>query len=144
MGRNILKLDVRGFEEYGEQLDRLGADLKEIFTDALEQAAETIRDDTIEAVDKSNLPAGGEYSKGYTKESIIRNPKVKWSGSMGEVDVGFDFGKPGAGGYLITGTPRMKPDMELNRIYKQKKYMNRIRRDMIDIFEGEIDDRMGG
>ena len=35
MGRTILKLDTKPFKEYGENLDRLGADLKAIFTDAL-------------------------------------------------------------------------------------------------------------
>lgn len=144
MGKNILKLNTKGFEEFAEKLDRLGTDLKPIFTDALEQAAETITEDTIDAMSPGNLPQGGKYSTGKTKDSIIKNPKVTWSGTIGEIPVGFDFEKPGAGGYLITGTPRMKPNNELNRIYKQKRYMTNIRKDMVDIFEDEIQRRMGG
>lgn len=144
MGRNVLKLDMKGFDEYAEKLERVGADLKSIFTDALQQAAETITEDTIEAMSDSNLPAGGKYSTGRTKQSILQNPKVTWSGTIGEVGVGFDFDKPGAGGYLITGTPRMKPNRELNRIYKSKKYMTNIKKDMKDIFDDEIERRMGG
>jgi hypothetical protein len=144
VGRNVLKLDVKGFDEYAEKLDSLGADLKTIFTDALEQAGETITEDTIDAMADANLPRGGEYSTGETKASIIKNPHVEWAGTIGSIGVGFDFGKPGAGGYLITGTPRMRPDKPLNQIYKSKKYMSDIRKDMVDIFNDEIKRRMGG
>ena len=142
MGRNILKLDTSSFDDFAEKLDSLGADLKPIFTDALTQAAETIRDDTLEAVKDQYLPAHGEYSTGDTKRSIIRNPRVEWNGMIGEIGVGFDFSKPGAGGFLITGTPRMQPDKELNRIYKGKRYMRQIQEDMSDIFQDAIDDHM--
>ena len=144
MGKNLLKLDVSGFEEYIQKLEKLEADLKPIVSDALNQAGETITDDTFDAVSDSNLPRGGEYSTGKTRESIIKNPRVKWSGTTAEIGVGFDFNKPGAGGYLITGTPRMAPDKALNRIYKSKKYMKDIQKDMIDIFQDEISRRMGG
>ena len=144
MGKNLLKLDVSGFEEYIQKLEKLEADIKPIVSDALNQAGETITDDTFDAVSYSNLPRGGEYSTGKTKESIIKNPRIKWSGTTAEIGVGFDFNKPGAGGYLITGTPRMAPDKALNRIYKSKKYMKDIQKDMIDIFQDEISRRMGG
>ena len=69
MGRTVLKLETKGFAQYGEKLDRLGADLKAIFTDALEQAGETIGEDTLDAITEGNLPAGGKYSTGDTGES---------------------------------------------------------------------------
>ena len=47
--------------------------------------------------------------------------------------IGFDFEKPGAGGYLITGTPRMKPDAALSKMYKQKAYMKKIQDDMENV-----------
>ena len=144
MGKNILKLDTSSFDEFAERLDSLGADLKPIFTDALTQAAETITEDTIEAVKDQYLPAHGEYFHGDTKKSIIRNPRVEWSGMIGEIAIGFDFSKPGAGGYLITGTPRMRPDRKLNRIYKSKRYMRQIQEDMSKIFQDAINDHMGG
>ena len=144
MGKNLLKLDVSGFEEYIQKLEKLEADIKPIVSDALNQAGETVTDDTFDAVSDSNLPRGGEYSTGKTRESIIKNPRVKCSGTTAEIGVGFDFNKPGAGGYLITGTPRMAPEKALNRIYKSKKYMKDIQKDMIDIFQDEISRRMGG
>lgn len=144
MGRNVLKLDTSEFDAYAEKLDRLGADLKTIFTDALEKVGETIGKDTLDAMADSNLPAGGKYATGQTKSTVVKNPKVEWSGMRGSIGVGFDFGKPGAGGYLITGTPRMRPDNELNKIYKRKKYMNDVKKDIMEVFNDEIHKRMGG
>lgn len=144
MGRTVLKLDTQGFTEYGEKLDALGADLRSIFTDALEQAGETIGEDTLDAVAEGNLPAGGKYSTGETKAAVIQSPRVEWEGTTGSIGVGFDFGKPGAGGFLITGTPRMRPDKALNQMYKGKRYMKKIQQDMADIFNDEIRRRMGG
>lgn len=142
MGRNTLKLDMKGFDEYLTKLDKLGADLKPIITDALSEVGETIGDDTLDAVDKSNLPAGGEYSKGDTEKSVILSPEVEWIGTVAEIGVGFDYGKPGAGGYLITGTPRMAPDRALNRMYKGRKYMSQIKNDIKDILVDEMERRM--
>ena len=88
MGKNVLKLDMHGFDEYAEKLDSLDADLKKIFTDALEEAGETITEDTENAVTEANLPAGGKYSSGETKESILKNPKVEWNGTIGQINVG--------------------------------------------------------
>ena len=133
MARNTLKLDTRGFEAMLRKLDSLGGSVKRAVEDALEQASETITKDTEDAMDSSNLPAKGKYSKGITKESIIHDSQVRWEGLVGWVPVGFDFSKPGAGGYLITGTPRMQPDRELNRMYKQKKYMTWIQNGMGEV-----------
>lgn len=145
--RNVLKLDTKSFDEYAEKLDRLGADLKPIFARALEQAAETVEKDTIDAVQDPNLPAGGKYhgKNRDTEKSIMRNSKVKWSGFYGEIRLGFDFGKPGAGGYLISGrgTPRkMRPVKQLKDIYKGKKYMSDIKQSIVKVFEDEIHKRM--
>lgn len=144
MGRNLLKLDTRGFEDYIAQLEKLEADVKPIVEDALNKAGETVTKDTIDAVAEPNLPRGGKYSTGDTRKSILENPKVNWSGSIAEIGVGFDFTKPGAGGFLITGTPRMAPDKALNKIYKSKKYMKDIQKDMVEVFQKQINRRMGG
>lgn len=131
MGRNILRLDVRGIEETINQLNRVAKeDSKKATEDALTKAGKKIGDDTIRGLDKAYLPAGGKYSHGKTRESVMQNPSVEWKGESASIGVGFDFGKKGAGGYLITGTPKMKPDKPLHRIYKEKSYMNEIEKDM--------------
>lgn len=144
MGKNSLKLETHAFDELLEKLDGLEANLIPIVEDALSQAAETITEDTIEAMAKGNLPAKGKFSHDDTEKSINRDTSVKWNGMQAEVNVGFDFEKPGAGGYLITGTPRMKPNQKLKKIYKSKRYMKQIEQDMVDIFNDAIEDYMGG
>ena len=146
MGKNMLKLDTSGFDYFVSKLQKLNADLKPIFTDALMQAAETITEDTLECVKDQYLPAHGEYHhQGHpTEKSIVTHPEVVWHGVTAEVAVGFDFSKPGAGGFLITGTPRMSPDKKLNQIYKGKRYMSNIKNDMANVFNNESQRRMGG
>lgn len=141
--RNTLNLELKGFEELVTKLEGLNGNVKKVVTDALEQAAETIEEDTKDAVKKSNLPAKGIYSTGETEKAIV-SPSVVWSGTTAEVGVGFDYGRSGAGGFLITGTPRMQPDRELQKMYKQKKYMKAIQQDMQDVVEDEIERIMEG
>ena len=142
--KSSLSIDFSAFSDYADQLDQLGADLKEIFADAMEQAAETVQDDTIDAMSAVNLPAGGRYSRGDTDASIIRDAKVSWAGSVGEIGLGFDKTKPGAGGFLITGTPKMKPNNALVDIFGRRKYESQIKSDIEEVLQDEIDQRMGG
>lgn len=144
MARNTLKLQLGGFDDLITKLESLQGDVKGAVTDALNKAGGTIGEDTKKAVDTSNLPAEGAYSKGQTKESIVSNPHVQWSGTQAEIGVGFDYSKKGAGGFLITGTPRMKPDYALQKIYKQKKYMNGIQKDMREVVNDYIVGKMEG
>ena len=113
-----LNMALSGLEELAERLQDLGGDLKKAMTEVMDDFADTIQADTEKAIsNKANLPADGEFSKGNTLRSIIQDPKVEWQGPIASVGVGFDKTKPGAGGWLITGTPRQKPVMELQRIF---------------------------
>ena len=144
MARNTLKLDTKGLEPLIKKLDSIGGDVKGVVNTALTKAAQTIAESTESAISTANLPEQGKYSTGATKQSIIRDVQVKWDGDTAWVPVGFDFSKPGAGGFLITGTPRMKPDYELNKIYKQKRYMNLIQKGMEEIILNSIVEKMEG
>ena len=141
--KNKVTLDFSGFEEVAEKIDKFGGDLKDIFNKALTECGKKITKDVIEAVKPQNLPAKGKFSYGWTKQSIIRSPVVKWRGPCAEMSVGFDKRKQGAGGYLISGTPRrkgnagMKPAPMLNRIFKGKRYMSQRKKEMKAIFEKE-------
>lgn len=142
--KNYISIDFSMFESYAEKLDNLNGDLQKIFGDAMEQAAETVQDDTRDAVASSNLPASGKYSKGKTEASIVTDLSVKWSGSVGEVHLGFDKSKPGAGGWLITGTPKMAPDYALEKIYGQKKYTKKIVDQITEELQDALDELGGG
>lgn len=141
--KNYLAIDFSNFAEYAERLDQLGADLQKIIGDAMEQAAETVEWDTVDAVAKANLPAGGRYSRGDTEDSIIKGAKAQWSGSLGEIHLGFDKSKPGAGGFLITGTPTMAPDAQLSQLYLSKKYATTIKKQIEEQLQDELDS-LGG
>lgn len=142
--RNQLSLDFQIFERYAEEIDKLGGNLKLVVNDAMQQAGETVAADTLDAVNASNLPAKGIYSRGATAASVIKENeiRVEWSGLIAEVGLGFDKTKPGAGGFLISGTPRMKPDYALEDIYARKKYQKQLIKDVFEIFMDAVDNLM--
>jgi len=142
--KRMIDIDFACFGDYAEKLDKLGANLQQAFSKAMEQAAETVQNDTISAMASGNLPAGGKYSQGDTEAAIIHDPKVVWHGSLGEIDLGFDKTKPGAGGFLITGTPKMQPNRALEEIYSRKKYERDLKKDIEKALQDEIDKTMGG
>ena len=133
MQRNTLKLDTSAFQGLLTKLEGMGGNVKEVVNKALSEAGHKIATDTEQAISYPNLPARGKYSTGDTMRSIIRDFAVRWEGETAWIPVGFDFSKPGAGGYLISGTPKMQPDKELNRMYRQKKYMAEIQKQMSDV-----------
>lgn len=138
-----LSIDFSCFEEYAEELDNLGADLTKIFSEIMEEVAEDVQVRTKEAVANSYLPAKGKYrsNPSETMAAIEMNPKPVISGSIVEVNLGFDKSKPGAGGFLITGTPKMQPDWELEELYVKKQYRNKLIKQMREALQDEIDDR---
>ena len=135
--RNTLRLDTSGFEEMIHKLDVLGEDVVPVVEKALTEAGEQINKDTIRALSDQYLPAHGRYHRPgrSTEQSVVQDARVTWEGTKAWIPVGFDFAKDGAGGYLISGTPKMRPDKELNRIYKGKKYMKGIQELMWKIVE---------
>lgn len=139
-----LKLDTSGLDAYLKRLASLGGDVRAAAEKALREAAEQIRDDTLEALSAPHLPAGGKYSTNpsQTKESVVTDTTPKWEGQTAWVPVGFDYSKPGAGGYLISGTPKMDPDKQLNKMYRGKKYMRAIQDDIADAILAEIAEAM--
>lgn len=143
-GKNRIKLEIGGFDDLITKLDELQADVKPVLTNALEQAGETVGEDTAEAMANSNLPAKGKYSTGNTKETVLNNPKVKWSGSLAEMGVGFDKLKNGVGTLLITGTPRMAPNRALEKIFVNKRYMKELNSDISEILSDAIVRKMEG
>ena len=136
-------IDYSQFADLAEELEALGGNLEEIFSNMLEDIGEEIQVLTAEAMDPKNLPAKGAYSRGYTKKSIELNPKPKWSGPYGTIHCGFDKDKPGAGSFLITGTPRMQPNHELEVMYAQKGFTRGVTEAMREVLEAELEN-LGG
>lgn len=141
--RNTLRLDTSGLEALIEKLDELQGDVKSAVTDALLQAAETVHDDTVDALADEYMPQKGIYSTGDTKKAVTK-PEVIWEGTTAIAPVGFDYGEEGAGGFLISGTPRMDPNRKLEQIYTRKKYMKKLQEDMQEVITDYIADKLGG
>ena len=142
--KNSLNIDFSAFAEYAEKLDKLGVNLKPVFGEAMENAAKKVEEDTRSALADANLPAGGIYSTGDTIASIVTDAKVDWHGSYGEISLGFDKSKPGAGGFLITGTPKMLPNRKLEDIYGRRKYESEIRKQIREDLDKAVKKYMGG
>lgn len=138
-----ISIDFSAFSDLIEQLEKLGANIEDVIADAMEQTAETVEVDTVAAMANANLPAGGKYSQGETMASIVRNAKARKNGVSVEIDIGFDKTKSGAGGFLITGTPKMRPNYALEKIYGTKKYENTLKKDIDQLLQDEIDERLG-
>lgn len=141
--KNSISIDFNGFAEYAEKLEEFGANVKEVFTEIMEEAAEQVQSDTEAALAKGNLPAQGKYSHNKTRAALISSPKVTWSGYTGELPLGFDKTVPGAGGFLITGTPKMAPDYELEKIYSGRKYERDLKKKIDQSFGDAIRKYMG-
>ena len=142
MGKNKAKVKLEGFKEMITVLDSLGGNLVGIAEDALSQAGETIGWDTLDAAQDPNMPAEGKYSTGRTEQAVLTTPRVEVSGNLVEVGAGFDYTKDGAGGILITGTPKMKPNYELQKIFKGRRYMDNISKDIEAVVQDEIERRL--
>lgn len=112
MARNRFTLDVKGFDEYMEKLDKLGGSdaMKRGVESALKQSKQHVTPKIKAAMANSNLPAGGKYSTGKTEAGIDRDIVVTWDGMTASIKVGFDFKKSGLTSiFLMYGTPKMAP-----------------------------------
>lgn len=140
--RNKFGIDWSQFEDYALKFEELNADVKKAFNDVMEQVGETVQEDTVQATKRAYLPAQGKYSQDETIKAIDTSPKVEWNGLRGSINLGFDYSKPSAGGFLITGTPRMKPDYKLEDIYARKKYAKQLTDDITQSFIDEVESHM--
>ena len=89
-------IETKGFAELAAKLDKITDNIESVICEALENAGEDVGNDTLKAVEDSNLPAKGKFSKGNTKETVILNPKASVNGLTVEIGMGFDKTKNGA------------------------------------------------
>ncbi len=142
--KNFISINFNQFNEYAERLEALNVSLKDTFTKVMEEQGKKVAQDTEDALSNANLPAKGRYSKNRTKEAIIREPKVEWSGTVAEMPLGFDHTKPNAGSWLITGTPKMQPDKALEKIYRKNTYEKNMIKSISEELEKEVQKHMKG
>lgn len=144
MARRKIKWDTSCFENLITQLDEVKGDLKGFVEDTLIAVGEQIGVDTKEAMKDAYLPAKGKFSQDITIESVIINPEVEWDALTASINAGFDYGRDGVGGILITGTPRMQPDQKLVEIFCRKKYWQEVNKMVSTIFDTYFEEAMEG
>jgi hypothetical protein len=142
--RNQFVIDGNFLYDYAKRLDNVGKNVEKVIMESLESIGEDVGVDTYEAMDKENLPALGDYSLDKTIETVIRNPKPVIRGYNVEIGLGFDKTKNGAGTLLITGTPRMQPNRELERMFVRKQYNKEVNSRLMESIEDLIKDELGG
>lgn len=138
-----LSIDFSEFGEIMEEFDNFGEDIGKIIAEVLENTADTVAVDTEKAVAPANLPAKGNWSDKETVASIAFDEKAEIKGTTVEINLGFDKTKPGAGGFLITGTPKMQPDKALEKIYAKKSYENTLKKDIAKYLIEKLEERIG-
>ena len=128
-------LQFDGWKDYMERLDKVGGSAA--MKVAAEKAILESRDYVAEKIEKAmgKLPAGGRYSTGLTKSSIVKDYPFVWTGDQGYAEVGFDFDVSDLTSmYLMYGTPRMDPVKGLKAaIYgsKTKKDVAKIQEEIV-------------
>lgn len=116
---NSAKIEFRGFDEILQKLTKLEADTKTIAEDALKATHQIITEKARISAQKPNLPRQGKYSHGGTLESLKENAEIKWDGTVGSVEVGFDISHGGLPSvFMIKGDPGyMKNQMMYDAFY---------------------------
>ena len=142
--KNGIHIDYSAFSDLIAQLDEYTDKVADIVAESMEEVGQTLAEETIDALGSANLPAKGVYSRERTIASVVTNPKAENQGSFVEIGLGFDKTKPGEGGLLVTGTPKMSPDYKLEAIYGTRKYETKMKKQIKQKLEEELSEAVGG
>lgn len=142
--KNRISFQLDGFERMIQELSKVEKNAPRVVADIIEGYAEDICVETEEAMSTENLPAKGTYSTGTTIKSVLKNPKASFDGHKIVVGAGFDNSKDGVGTLLITGTPRMTPNRELERLFVRKGYAKELNKQIGESIADAIDEALNG
>lgn len=136
---NKTRIEFDGFDEVISKLKRLDGDIRGTTEKALTKTHSYVTKIAKEAIQKSNLPAKGKYSKGTTEKSLVKNAEITWEGFTASVKTGFSIKNGGlASIFLMYGTPRMKPDKKLYSAFYGSKTKKEIKSIQEDTYYDEI------
>lgn len=137
MAKVKIGLELEGFEELIDKLEKLNGDVKEAVSGSLRVASDTVA---------SNLEIAmrGHKRTGKTAGSIIKRPDIKWQGTIAEANVGFRFPEGLPSIFLMYGTPRMNKDQKVYNAVYGVRTRKEIAEKQSQILYGMINKRMGG
>lgn len=135
--KNKVTIDFKGFEEYAENLDKLGGDLKSAVDKALLESKDF--------VDEQLRTEMSKHKRTGRTVSTIKDDDVEWSGTLASIDVGFSISHGGlASIFLMYGTPRAQPDRKLYNAIYGRTTKRKVREIQEEIFTKAIKEKMGG
>ena len=107
-------LEFSGFDEMIRNLERAGANVKQVAEAALTETFNIVTDKVDAVMVKPMMPVGGKYWTGETKASLRKDARVYWNGTEAHIWVGFDTKNGGWPSiFLLRGTPYHEPVQEL-------------------------------
>ena len=98
-----MSIDFEGFNEILKKMNQAEANVKEVAEETLKKGFEIM----TSKAEAAPYPAGGRYATGRMEKSLLKTPKITWSGTEASVDVGFNLkhgGLPWV--FMAYGTPR--------------------------------------
>lgn len=124
--KSKMSFDVSAFEDVVERFEALDSEIEEGVEMVLLRSYDLMQPKLEEAVTNADLPAGGKYSTGNLKSSVIRGRRVLKDGVYYVLPFGFDKSKAPYSHYLIKGTPKMKKSKKLWTVFESKKTINEL------------------
>lgn len=132
-----MKLEFDGFNEVMERLKNLDGNVRQTSEKALKETHRIVTAKAEEAIRPHKR-------SGRTEQSLQRQAKVNWQGSLGTVDVGFDIEHGGLPSiFLMYGTPRMKKDQKVYNAFFGKATLKEVFLRQEEVFYNEIR-KLGG
>lgn len=117
-----------GFADLAAEIDRAGGDLKTAVDDALTETQKLVQNNVTNASAPYAHKGRKGYATGEMYNSIIQHAQIEWTGSIAEVNVGFDLTqKDGFHSiFVMYGTPRMAKDAKVYNAIKGTKTKKQI------------------
>lgn len=104
MSKNKMKLELSGFTELLERIQKAHGDIDQAAKIALEEGAKPFTLDLKAGIQK-------HHRTGLTEKALSSDPRVSKEGNRLSLEVGFDMRHGGLPALFIEyGTPKMKPD----------------------------------
>lgn len=146
-----IKLEFTGFDEVLKKLTKLDADTEKIADEALKETFKIVTAKAEAAIQKPNLPKQGKFSRKNppnSASSLLKTPDIKWSGTEGEVHVGFNIKKGGLPTiFMITavkyGSPRRMKVQAVYDAFYGDQTTGQIRNAQRDIFYKALEEFEG-
>lgn len=133
-----IKFEGNVFAGMLKKLDKLGGDVDKAIEQSLEVSAEIVQKGVEKEMEKHRRT-------GHTESKILKNEKVKKSGTTTSIRVGFDLPEGLTSIFLMYGTPRIDPpDKKLYNAIYGTKVKKEIREKQSEIISEAVKKRMEG